>query len=245
MEELTTQSFNNLVQAVNDLSQKINEFEIAENYFSDILTNQVAIFGVIVVAAFTLFALFTWFKSKSFIEKTTIDITDQHKKELKDEIKERYDDLVEKIEKQHGNLDEKLKDKYKILDRKLEDRHKTLDKRINADFKAHLNEFNRLDAEQARSYGYFLYNQKSYKVAFIWQIRAAHGFSLISNGDTFVRNALKDATNTVKKIGIDPFLNSDIKGEYQRLFREIDSGDYKLEKKELEEAIKEALKLKT
>jgi len=224
--EVTTQSFNELVQ-------KVNEFEIAKGYFSDILSGQTVIFGTIVIIALTLLGVLTWFKSKSFIKKTAINITknitERHKKELKGEIKEKYEDLTEKLE-----------DKYRVLDEKLEDKYEVLDKKIDAKIEQHDIEIAFAKGEIFRMFGQFWEDKGKHITAFLWWIRAAEEFASKPGGKIGTRISLQSATRTVKKTGPSE-LKSDYKNEYQKIFSKIDDKIYKKELIELDKAFKEAL----
>jgi|SRR3990167_6088433 len=93
--------------------------------------------------------------------------------------------------------------------------------------------------EVYRSMGLFWDSQKSYSVAFIWWIRAAYEFFMIVD-ESLTRICLNNAQASVSKITSVAQITDSI-GEYQKTTSKIDGKLYKMEKDQLDSAVKAAL----
>jgi hypothetical protein len=82
-----------------DLENVINEFKIAQNYFSDILNSQLIIFSIIVGALVALYFLFNWKISKEYIKSEVKEGV----KETKEEIKKEFEDKNKQLAKDLKN----------------------------------------------------------------------------------------------------------------------------------------------
>jgi len=193
-----------------ELEKAINNFQIAQNYFSDILNSQLIIFSIIVGALIAFYFLFNWKISK-----------DQIKREVQEAIKE---------------IKEKIREEF-------EEKNRQITENLARELIQHKEEITILRGEISRQMAQFWDSEKSFSVAFIWWIRAAHHFAR-ANDENMTRISLSSAKESVEKIIWGFELNYDLIGEYQRLFSQIDDKLYKLEKDLLDNAIKDALNRK-
>ena len=212
MEELTTESFNNLVQRVSGLAQGPDNFGIAENYFSDILNAQLLIFSLIIIILVTI-CVGLYFIFIPRISKNQI------KREVKNAIKNIKKDLKEEQEK-----------KYKDLNNDFESRFKNFAEKFNKKLTG-------ARGEIFRMFGQYLQDKKSYYPAFLWWLRSAREFSSAPGAEKGVRIALKSAITMIRKVESYE-LDSDGISEYQNILKQIDDEVYKAEKEALEEAFK-------
>jgi tetratricopeptide (TPR) repeat protein len=80
-----------------ELEKTISDFQIAENYFSDILNAQLTIFSLIVAAIVALYFFFNWKISKDQIKKETVEAIKEIKNEIRKEFEEKNKNITENI----------------------------------------------------------------------------------------------------------------------------------------------------
>lgn len=113
---------------------------------------------------------------------------------------------------------------------------------IVTSFSDHENKIIFLQGSVYRALGEFWNSEKSYSVAFVWWIRAAHKFALVGD-ERLARISLGSARDSAEKIKYGYEID-DVLGEYQGLISEIDNDIYKIEKELLDKEVKSALERK-
>jgi len=81
------------------LQEAISSFQIAENYFSDILNSQIIIFSLILAAIISFYFVFNWRISKNQIRKKIREAMKEVKSELSKELEEKSKKINEKLAK--------------------------------------------------------------------------------------------------------------------------------------------------
>ena len=140
------------------------------------------------------------------------------KEEIKKEVELKVDGEIKKIER-------KEKDLVGQIAESLEDQK---------------SEIRSLRSTIYRTLGQFWDSEKSYSTAFIWWIRAAHSYSKVED-EELTRICLSNARDSVSKIEYAFQLDTNLVGEFQNLFADIDDGKYKIEKDLLSLAVKNKL----
>lgn len=153
----------------------MENFQIAQSYFSDILNAQLVIFslivGFLVALAVSLYFIFVPKFTKRQIEE-----------KVDEKIKKLLDSIKEEIKNESTKEIQLIQDELDKL------------KKINVD------SFNSMQADIARTMSISLENNNYLTGAFDWSIRAARYFSQASDGEKFSRAFLNRAIRIIKKI---------------------------------------------
>lgn len=150
----------------NEIQHAIDHFQIAEGYFSSILTIQTAVFSTIVVALVGLYFFFNKKTSKSEIEK----ISTKFFSDLRKEMQKEFDEKVINIQ----NI-------------------------FSAEMKQQKNSIGYLTAQSHRTFGEFWDSEKKYATSFIWWLRGAKHFSLISQ-ENLTQICLSKARDAIERV---------------------------------------------
>lgn len=85
------------MNSVDSLKQVINELEMSQTYFSDILNAQLVIFSLIVAVVVALYFLFNYRISRNHIEREVKKATDEFKKAILEEHETQNKQIMEKL----------------------------------------------------------------------------------------------------------------------------------------------------
>ncbi len=194
-----------------ELEKVVESFGIAENYFSDILAFQLAVFSIVILVLLGLYFFFNWKIQKDQIES---------------EVKAGIEKLTDSLKKE--------------VSEKFEGENKRIETQLTSDFVKHEGEIKILRAEIYRSMGQFWDSQKSYATAFLWWFRAACEFASTTD-EKMTRISLESAKESLNKVPYSFHLTTQIIGEYQRLLPMVDDVKFGIEKELLKDTFKKVL----
>jgi len=132
-----------------------------------------------------------------------------------------------------------IKTKQELID-DIEQKYKIITDNLASELAKHEELMNYLRGEVYRTLGQFWDSEKSYSIAFIWWMRASSNFALAGD-EKLVRISLSSACKSAKKVSSKYELTTEIVGEYQTIFGDIDSKLYRIEKELLDKEVKDAL----
>lgn len=143
--------------------------------------------------------------------------------------------IKEEIDKQVKQVEKRLFEEYKKKVDFLVEVASASERKLS-------NQMQSLQAGIYRTMGHFFDSEKSYRVSFVWWIRAA-GIYVSVDDEKLARIALNNATNSLENIKYSYEINDHI-GEYQNIISSIDDSKYGIEKSVLNEAVKKILQNK-
>lgn len=100
-----------------------------------------------------------------------------------------------------------------------------------------------LSAQNYRTLGQFWDSEKNYSVSFIWWLRGAEQFSLVSD-ESLTRICLSGAKDAIERVSYGFEIRPDTVGEYQKIISELPS-IYQMEKNLLDTEIKKTISKKS
>lgn len=107
------------VLTTQEVQHQIDQFQISQGYFSDIITAQTAIFSLIVAAIVALYFFFNQKTSKAYIKKEM----DSYTKEIKEQSEKEFN---EKMEKLQNNFSSGMAEHEKAIGRLTATNYRTL-----------------------------------------------------------------------------------------------------------------------